>query len=143
MAWLLVPGTDRAALRRVLRRIDEILGYPRAHAADEPGVKAGRSGLPYTDAALAVWLHDASGPVQLHGAIAVDVDGIAAALADRQIDAGAGRQRLRDIIAARGWAVRADLPDPNELERAPWTRLAHRDGEPGSVDGRPIPEGEE
>jgi len=147
MRWLLIPGTDRPAARRLVRRIDEILGFPREHAPAEYVVH-GATGRalppPRTETHMAILRHDATGDSRLHGAIAVGFTrAVLEVLADRVVDVGSARERLRDVIAARGWQVRDTLPDPGDETRQPWARRPPRDGEPGSATGRPIPEGEE
>ena len=145
MAYLLVPYADRALLRRVLVRADQILGYPRTHSADEPGVHVGRGGLPYTETAFEVLIHDTTGPALLNRALAVQVAGIADALAERFIEHNAVRKRLREWVLDQGWELRANLPDtPADIgDPNPWSPVPVRDGEAGSADGVPIPEGDE
>lgn len=148
MRWLLLPADDRPAAREIVSRIDQILGYPRQHAEGELARhgRAPAGGWPAvrTETQVPVYVHDDTGVAQLHGAIAIGVDGVVEAIADsRNIDVGDGiRRRLRDTIAARGWVLRSDAQGmPGEPDA--WTRVAHRDGAEGSADGRPIPEGEE
>jgi hypothetical protein len=140
--YLIAPATDRVLLRRFLGRIDQILGYPRAHALSEAEVRVSAGGpLPVTETAFVVYVHDAvnDAPI-LHGAIAVQVDGIAESLRERFLENGSGvRKRLREWIQDQGWEVRPDLPGT----RLAWTRIAHRDGAAGSATGVPIPEGSE
>lgn len=152
MGYLLGPPADRPRLRRLLRRIDEMAGYPRDITAEvtrigrtPPGGWADCT----TDAAVSVYVHDDTGPAQLHGAWAIHygpevVRMVAVRLWDPED--GGGKRALRDIITELGWVIRTDaqgLPDPGDETRQPWTRVAHRDGEPGSTTGVPIPEGEE
>lgn len=153
MGYLLIPGSDRAIARRLVARIDQIAGYPRTLAESElrrvgrtpPGGWATCS----TDAAVVVWRHDATGPAQLAGAIAIHYGpDVVRMLSRRLVDPedGAGKRLIQQIIADRGWVLRTDaqgLPDPGDETRQPWTRLAHRDGADGSADGVPIPEGKE
>lgn len=137
--YVIAPAADRALMRRVLARVDQMLGYPRTHADDEPGVR--RNGGPpiVTETACAVWVHDDTGASVLHGAIAAQVDGVADELRERTVEHLGVRQRIREWIAARGWEVRATLPG---VESA-WSLVAPRDGDAGSADGVPIPDGEE
>ena len=138
--YLIAPAADRALLRRVLSRLDQILGYPRTHAADEPGVRVARgAALPYTEAAFVVFVHDNTGATLLHGAIAVQINGLGDALRERFIEHNGVRKRLREWIADQGWEVRADLPGV----RGAWAQVQPRDGGAGSADGVPIPEGSE
>src|SRR5690606_174857 len=119
-------------LRRVLGRLDAILGYPRTHSRDEPGVRIPPgAALPYTEAAFAVYRHDNTGNTQLHGALAVAVNGVGQTLRERFIEHNMTRKRLREWIADQGWQVRLSLPG----ERDAWARLAPRDGAEGSADG--------
>lgn len=139
--FLLVPSSDRALLRRVLARVDQILGYPRELDPSEYRRGPGRhsAAAPRTETACAVHIHADSGPLALHGVIAVTVDGLADALSERFIEHNAVRKRLREWVADQGWVLRDSLPDPE----GPWSAVAPRDGADGSVDGIPIPEGEE
>lgn len=144
LRYLLAPATDRALVRRVLSRVDQILGYPRQHAESEitrtgPRARAIPIASIRTETAFAVLVHDATGAEILHGAIAVQIDGIADALRERFIEHGGVRRRLREWIAAQGWEIRAALPGQADA----WAQVAARDGGEGSADGRPIPEGEE
>lgn len=144
--WLLIPGTDRAAARRVVGRIDQILGFPRQHAAAEV-VRTGAASqaVPLstvrTETQMEILVHSTTaGVLALRGVIAINVNSVVDALRGRYFDVGDGlRKLLRDIITERGWEVRATLPGVE----ANWTRVATRDGEAGSADGVPIPEGEE
>lgn len=146
MMWLLIPGSDRPAARRVVGRIDQILGYPRQHAAGE----IARNGVASqavpalvirTETQMDIRIHSTTaGLLALRGVIAINVNSVVDALRGRYFDIGDGvRKLLRDIITERGWEVRATLPGLEEN----WTRVATRDGEAGSADGVPIPEGSE
>jgi hypothetical protein len=146
MMWLLIPGSDRAAARRVVSRIDQILGYPRTHAAGEVDrVGSASQVVPLasisTETQMEILVHSTTaGLLALRGVIAINVNSVADALRRRYFDIGDGvRKLLRDIITERGWEVRATLPGVE----ANWTRVATRDGEAGSSDGVPIPEGSE
>lgn len=144
--WLLVPGTDRAAARRVVGRIDQILGFPRQHAAGEvvrtgPASQSVPLSTVRTETQMEILVHSTTaGVLALRGVIAVNVNALHDALRRRYFDIGDGvRKLLRDIITERGWELRATLPGVE----ANWTRVATRDGEAGSSDGVPIPEGSE
>lgn len=144
--WLLIPGADRAAARRVVGRIDQILGYPRVHAASEvERVGLASQLVPLasisTETQMEILVHSTTaGATLLRGVIAINVNALHDALRRRYFDIGDGvRKLLRDIITERGWEVRATLPGLEEN----WTRVATRDGEAGSADGVPIPEGSE
>lgn len=144
--WLLVPGTDRAAARRVVGRIDQILGFPRQHGAGEVernGVASQAVPLTSirTETQMEILVHSSTaGLLALRGVIAINVNALHDALRRRYFDIGDGvRKLLRDIITERGWELRATLPGVE----ANWTRVATRDGEAGSSDGVPIPEGSE
>jgi hypothetical protein len=146
MTWLLVPATDRAILRRVLGRLDAIMGYPRTHSREEPGLVCGpRAPLPRTDTLVAVYRHDLTGAAQLHGALAVAIDDYGAQLGARRITHDGTTRTLAEWVSVLGWEVRATLPDsPATIDTpGPWTRLPHRDGADGSATGTPIPEGDE
>lgn len=149
MGYLLIPASDRAAARRLLGRIDQIAGYPRTLAESEltrrgPTPPGGWATC-VTDTAVSVWLHDASGAAQLHGAIGIHFGRDLVDMLDtRSVDVldGGGKRRIRQIITGRGWQLRSDAQGlPGEPEA--WMRVAHRDGAEGSADGVPIPEGEE
>lgn len=136
--YLLVPAADRALLRAVLRRLDEVLGFPRTLAESEivrSGEASQHAPAPYTEAAFGVWLHDNTGATVLHGAIAVCINDIGDTLRERQITHGGTRKKLRQWIADQGWEIRTDLPGAITA----WTQIAPRDGEPGSSTGVPIP----
>ena len=141
MKWLLIPASDRPAARRLVARLDQILGYPRTLAAGEyVRHGGGRHTVPRVETAIAVLVHDDTGASALTGAIAISVTDVVAAMQDRQVDVGDGaRRRVRDIIVARGWRISDTLPGQREA----WAQVAARDGQPGSADGVPIPEGEE
>ena len=146
MTWLLIPGADRAAARRVAGRMDAILGYPRQLSESEiTRIGEASQRVPIasirTETQTAILLHSAvAGAVALRGVIAVNVGDVAAALRERFFDIGDGvRKLLRDITTERGWEVRADLPGA----AANWSPIATRDGAAGSVDGVPIADGAE
>lgn len=140
MSYLLAPATDRALMRRVLQRVDQILGWPRTHVDGEAGYRRGRNApAAHTESQFAVYVHDATGATILHGALAVHIDGISAALRERFVDHEGTRKRLREWIADQGWEVRADLPGVASA----WTRVLPRDGAEGSATGMPIAEGDE
>lgn len=141
MKVLLVPFVDRALLRRVFQRIDQIKGFPRELDPSEYTRGPGRHSAtpPRTETAFGVQIHDNTGPVALRRLIAVTVDDMADALGERFIEHDSVRKRLKRIIADQGWELRTELPDPE----GPWTAVEPRDGADGSADGVPIPEGEE
>ena len=138
---LLVPFVDRAILRRVLQRIDQILGYPRDLDPSEYTRGPGRHSAtpPRTETAFGVRIHANTGPVALRRLIAVTVDDGADRLGGRFIEHNSVRKRLRDWVRDQGWQIRDELPDPD----GPWTAVEPRDGADGSATGVPIPEGEE
>lgn len=152
MRVLLVPptATDRDIARRLVARIDQILGLPRAHTRDEEGVAWDPRGTCFTESLFGIFLHDSTGPSQLHGVVALVVDDPPDRILRRIIERDGTRRTLREwiqwLVANRGWVLRdGDLPDAAGIDDAhnPWTMLPPRDGEPGSADGQPIPEGEE
>ena len=146
MAWLLIPGSDRAAARKLVARIDQILGYPREETAATGVVHVGPGRHPAvvrTESQTMILVHDATGPALLDGVIAISTDAVVDAMKDRLVDVRGVKQRIQDIIAERGWEVRAALPDPADETRDPWTRVEPRDGAQGSADGVPVPEGQE
>lgn len=141
MAWLLIPSSDRPAARRVISRIDAMLGYPRQHAASElTRLGAGiHASIVRTETQAMVLLHDATGALVLHGAIAIHVDAVVDAMRERFVDLDGVRMRIREWIAVRAWEVRATLPGVDTA----WSSVTPRDGAAGSADGEPIPEGSE
>lgn len=145
MSWLIVPGADRAAVRLLVGRIDQILGYPRQLSESEiTRIGAASQGVPIaevvTETQAAILLHSSdAGDVALRGVIAVNVGPALEALRLRFFDVGDGREQLGDIIADRGWEEREDLPGL----AANWSPLPPRDGGEGSADGIPIAEGAE
>lgn len=148
MRALLVPATptDRDYARRLWARLDVIFGYPRTHSASEPGVRiaAKADAPPYTDTLFSAWLHDNTGATQLQGVVALVVDDPPAGMLSRRLTFDATTRTLGEWItwleANRGWQRwTGTLPGV----AAAWSLLAIRDGEPGSVDGQPIPEGQE
>jgi len=136
------PAADRPLLRSFAQGVDKILGLPRTLAESEitrTGPASQSAPLPRVETAFAVHVHDDTGPAILHGAIALEVDGVAERLKERFIRHNATRKRVRQWIADQGWVVRGDLPG---VESA-WSPLPARDGADGSPDGVPIPEGAE
>lgn len=142
MRWLLIHFADRTAARKLVQRVDQILGYPREHAPSEI-VRHGRgphAPTVYTETALDIRIHDTSGPTILRRAIAIGFDRtVAEAMEERGFDVDGTKRKMREIVVNRGWEVRADLPGDPEA----WTRVPPRDGQPWSDTGEPIPEGEE
>lgn len=139
---IICPSTDRLLMRKFASRLDQNLGYPRTLAESEierTGPASQRAPRPRIDTAWTVWIHDNTGAPLLHGAIALEVNGIADRLRDRFVEHLTIRKRARQWIADQGWVIRADLPG----DVAAWSLLPPRDGASGSADGRPIPEGEE
>jgi hypothetical protein len=129
MSWLLVPIADRLILRKMLRAVDVLLGYPRAHAESEL-MRHGRgphAATVSTETQCAVLVN-----ANL-GAIAVSVDAVVQALRDRtvQIDGESVRVRINDL----GWQVVASLPG----NVTNWAAVLPRDGGAGSQTGEPIP----
>jgi hypothetical protein len=129
MSWLLAPIADRLIVRKMLRAIDVLLGYPRTHPESQL-VRRGRgphAAIVRTETQCAVLVNTNL------GAIAVSVDAVIQALRGRevQIDGEAIRVRIDDL----GWQVRADLPG----NLANWTPEPPRDGGAGSTTGEPIP----
>lgn len=150
VGYLLVPFVDRALLRAVLVRIDQIKGYPRTHTLTDPACSFGRdfrgwATPPRTETCFAVWIHADSGPIALRRVIAVLVDDLATQLGGRFVEHLGVRKRLREWVTDRGWQLRADLPDvpADPYAPSPWTPVAARDGAAGSVTGVPILEGQE
>ncbi len=141
MSWLIGPAEDRPKLRRVVARIDAILGYPRTHAESELRRRGSGPWAPTvrTETQCAVMRHDLTGATILQGAIAISLDEVTDALRDRFVEIDGVRKRVRQWIADQGWEVRADLPGALSA----WSELQPRDGEAGSADGVPIPDGEE
>lgn len=140
MTWLLAPAADRLKARRVVSRIDQILGYPRTLAESEI-VRVGPASqsvpAPRTETQVPVMHHDMTGATILHGAIAIGVDAVITSLRERFVEIDGVRKRIREWIADQAWETRADLPG---VESA-WSSVTPRDGAGGSVDGVPIPEG--
>jgi hypothetical protein len=129
MTWLIAPIADRLIVRKMLRAIDVLLGYPRVHAESELR-RVGRgphAATVRTETQCAVMVNTSL------GAIAVSVDAVIQALRDRtvQIDGESVRVRIDDL----GWQVRADLPG----NIANWAPVAARDGGAGSPTGVPVP----
>jgi hypothetical protein len=129
MTWLLAPTADRPIVRKMLRAIDVLLGYPRTLAESEitrvgngPHAPTSR-----TETQCAVRVNTNL------GAIAVSVDAVIQALRDRtvQIDGEQIRVRIDDL----GWELRANLPG----NAANWTPVPPRDGGAGSTTGEPVP----
>lgn len=143
MPWVIAPAADRALLRRIVARLDAILGYPRQLAESEVTRVGGGRHVPIellrTDAQTTVMVHDATGAVALHGAVALFVDPVLDGLRERFVDHLATRKRVRLWIADQAWQVRADLPGV----AAAWSALPHRDGAEGSANGAPIADGAE
>jgi hypothetical protein len=129
MTWLIAPIADRLTVRKMLRAIDVLLGYPRTHAESEL-VRVGsgpHAPTVRTETQCAVLVNTNI------GAIAVSVDAIVQALRDRQvqIDGEQIRVRINDL----GWQVVANLPG----NIANWSPVAARDGGAGSATGVPVP----
>jgi hypothetical protein len=146
MRALLAPATatDRGYARELWAALDVLYGYPRAHAADEPGVQIRRGGSPpYTETLFVAYIHDDTGAAALHGVVALVVDDPPAGMLRRRITRGATTRTLGEwidwLVTNRGWAIMTSLPGQVEA----WTQLAVRDGAAGSSTGVPIPEGEE
>lgn len=145
MTWLLIPATDRAQARRVVQRIDQMLGYPRQLAESEiTRIGAASQRIPIerirTETQTVVLVHsESAGVAQLRGAVAILVDDVVDALRGRFVEIGGVRRRIREWIVAQGWQVRASLPGAESN----WRQVAPRDGAEGSADGVPIPEGAE
>lgn len=143
MTWLLIPATDRAQARRLVQRIDQMLGYPRTLTESEIARIGPASQLvpaPHVESQVSVMVHATdAGTTQLRGAIAVHVDPIVDALRERVVEIDGVRRRIREWIADRGWQVMAELPGVADR----WSMAAPRDGAEGSADGVPIPEGSE
>lgn len=142
MTWLLAPAVDRSKVRRVVSRIDQILGYPRTLSESEivrVGVASKAAPRPVTSTQCVVLVHDATGATVLHGAIAVGLDPVITALRERFVEIDGVRKRVREWIADQGWETRADLPGVVSA----WSSVTPRDGAAGSADGTPIPEGNE
>lgn len=141
MTWLVIPASDRALARRVVQRIDEVLGYPRALSeADVSRIGTVSRTAPIagltTESQAIVMLHVSdAGTTALRGAVAIGVDPVVNALRDRVVDIDGVRRRIRDWIAAQGWQVFGSLP--GAIDR--WSQVVPRDGATGSPDGVPIP----
>lgn len=142
MSWLLIPAADRLKARRVVARMDEMLGYPRVLAEAEIlrlGAASQTTPRPFTATQCTVLLHDNTGATVLWGAIAIKLDPVVTSLRERFVTIDAVRKRIREWIADQGWETRADLPGVATA----WTSVTPRDGAAGSSDGTPIPEGSE
>lgn len=143
MPWLIAPAADRPLVRRIVARLDAILGYPRQLAESEITRVGGGRHVPIellrTDAQTVVMLHDMTGAAAIQGAVAIWVDPVIDALRERFVEHLTIRKRVREWIADRGWEVRATLPGVASA----WALLPHRDGAAGSSDGQPIPDGAE
>lgn len=135
----LVPATtyDRAVVRRLWSRIDQIEGYPRTHALDEPGWQIGSAvkQAPRTETEWSALVRD--------GVVALFTGEVPAKLLARRITYSSTTrtlgQWLDQLTTNRGWQLVAELPgDPEE-----WQPVPVRDGAAGSADGVPIPAGEE
>jgi hypothetical protein len=142
VSWLLIPAADRLKARRVVARMDAMLGYPRTLAEGEIqriGSASQTAPRPFTATQCTVLLHDNTGATVLWGAIAIKLDPVITALRERFVTIDAVRKRIREWIADQGWETRADLPGV----AIAWTSVTPRDGAAGSADGTPIPEGSE
>jgi len=142
MIFILAPLSDRATLRFVLGRLDQILGYPRTHRK----VQGKRTPRTRTETAFAVLQHDNTGPALLHGVLAVFIDNdTQTLLSGRYVEYNSVRKTFNQWIIDLGWETRQTLPDmPTTIyESSPWTQLSPRDSGQGSVDGTPISEGQE
>jgi hypothetical protein len=140
MSVFIVPATtyDRGVARRLWSRLDQIEGFPRTHALDEPGWQVGGA-VPRPPRTESEW----SGLVHADGRVALVVGAVPERLLSRRITySGTTRtlgQWLQRLVADRGWQLVSELPgEPEE-----WQPLAVRDGAAGSTTGVPIPEGEE
>ena len=143
LRYMLVPFADRDVLRSLIVRLDQIVGFPRTHSASEHGISIGAGNKPpYTETLFAVQIHDTTGPLALQRVIAVTVDDLATALAERFITHLGVRKRLREWVIDRGWQLRTTLPE-GDLEPSPWSPVPVRDGAAGSATGVPIAEGSE
>ena len=148
MGYLIGPAADRPKARKLLRRLDEMAGYPRDVTAEctriGPTPPGGWVDV-QTDAIVSVYLHDNTGAAQLQGAWAIHYGPEAARMVAVRLwdpEDGGGKRALRDIITELGWVIRTDAEGlPGQPEA--WTLLPVRDGEPGSATGVPIPEGQE
>lgn len=144
MTWIIAPSADRALARRVAQRIDQILGFPRTLAESEItriGPASQTVPAPRCETEVTVLVHStAAGATLLRGVIAIGIsDAARLALRERFVDRLGTRKRIREWIADQAWEVRADLPGVAEN----WRDVTPRDGAAGSVDGTPIPEGQE
>lgn len=149
MKALLVPATptDRDIARKLWSRLDVIYGYPRTLAEIEivrTGPASQSAPAPHIETLFAACLHDQTGAAQLHGVVALVVDDPPAGMLARRITYQGTTRTLGEWIvwleSNRGWQRwTGALPGQPEA----WSLLAVRDGEAGSVDGTPIPEGQE
>lgn len=143
MTWIIIPATDRARARAFVARLDAAMGYPRTHARDEPGlVLHERSPAPRTETLCMLLRHDATGPAQLHGAVAILIDeSTRKALRDRRVTIDGVTRSVARWVEVLGWQARASLPGaPTTIyEVSPWSQLPPRDGAAGSATGVPIP----
>jgi hypothetical protein len=124
MTWLLVPLADRTIVRRLLRAIDVLLGYPRTLAESE----ITRVGRPPHAATVRTETQCAALLGATH--LAISVDAVVQALDGRQITIDA--QQVTVTLSRPGWSVVATLPVGT------WTPLAARDGGAGSTTGVPV-----
>lgn len=140
MSILLIPATtyDRGVARRLWSRIDQIEGYPRTHALDEPGWQIG-SAVKQAPRTETEW----SALVRADGVLALFVGEVPARLLDRSVTYSGTtrtvRQWLAHLRANRGWEFVSELPG----EPQDWQPVPVRDGAAGSTTGVPIPAGEE
>lgn len=143
MSWLIAPAADRSVVSALLQRVDEILGFPRTHPEAEivrVGLVAQTVAAPRTETQAAVMRHSTTqGLFALRGAIAIDLGALRDVIGERFFVVDSQRKRLREIIADRGWELRATLPGVEDN----WSPLPERDGAQGSANGTPIPEGAE
>ena len=125
MTWLVAPLADRPLVRRILRAIDVLLGYPRTLAESEL-VRVGRpphAATVRTEAQCAVMLSATH--------IAVSIDPFVQALIGRQVTIDG--QATTVTLTRGGWTTSATLP------AGTWTPAPARDGGEGSTTGRPVP----
>jgi len=123
MSHLLAPVVDRVKVRRLLRAIDTLLGWPHQHTESEV-IRRGKG----PHAPIASIRTETQTSVQLHaarGVLAVQIDSVIMALRGQEADVMDGAiHRIRVRIDDAGWQVRANLPWPDE----DWTQLQPRDG---------------